>query len=88
MEQYDTVMEGFPIWYVEYRIVDTFLDSYDFSGKTLILFATSGGSGIGSSAETLHEQSGNGNWLGGERFSSGASNTDLQALIEELQQAA
>ena len=47
MEQYDTVFVGFPVWwYVEPRIVDTFLESYDFSGKTLIPFATSGGSGM------------------------------------------
>ena len=47
LAQYDTVFLGFPIWwYVEPRIVDTFLESYDFSGKTLIPFATSGGSGI------------------------------------------
>ena len=45
--KYDTVFIGFPVWwYVEPRIVDTFLESYDFSGKTLIPFATSGGSGI------------------------------------------
>ena len=44
MGQYDTVLVGFPIWwYVEPRIVDTFLESYDFSGKTIIPFATSGG---------------------------------------------
>ncbi len=44
MSQYDTVLVGFPVWwYVEPRIVDTFLESYDFSGKTMIPFATSGG---------------------------------------------
>ena len=54
MEQYDTILIGFPIWwYVEPRIVDTFLDSYDFSGKTIILFATSGGSGFGKTAGDL-----------------------------------
>ena len=43
-EQYDTVFVGFPVWwYVEPRIVDTFLESYDFTGKTMIPFATSGG---------------------------------------------
>ena len=48
IQQYDTVFIGFPIWwYVEPRIVDTFLEHYDFSGKTLIPFATSGGSGLG-----------------------------------------
>ena len=47
MEQYDTILIGFPIWwYVEPRIVDTFLERSDFSGKTVIPFATSGGSGI------------------------------------------
>ena len=54
MAQYDTVLIGFPIWwYVEPRIVDTFLESYDFSGKTLIPFATSGGSGIGKAEKSL-----------------------------------
>ena len=47
IEQYDIVFLGFPVWwYVEPRIVDTFLESYDFSGKAIIPFATSGGSGI------------------------------------------
>ena len=54
MEQYDTVFVGFPVWwYVEPRIVDTFLESYDFSGKTIILFATSGGSGFGKAVASL-----------------------------------
>lgn len=54
MDQYDTVFVGFPIWwYVEPRIVDTFLECYDFSGKTLIPFATSGGSGIGKAEQSL-----------------------------------
>ncbi len=48
MEQYDTVYVGFPIWwYVAPTIINTFLESYDFSGKTVIPFATSGGSGMG-----------------------------------------
>ena len=48
MEEYETVFVGFPVWwYVEPRIIDTFLESYDFSGKTIIPFATSGGSGLG-----------------------------------------
>ena len=48
MEQYDTVFVGFPIWwYVAPTIINTFLESYDFSGKTVIPFATSGGSGMG-----------------------------------------
>ena len=56
MEQYDTILIGFPIWwYVEPRIVDTFLESYDLSGKTLIPFATSGGSGIAKAEKSLKE---------------------------------
>lgn len=54
MAQYDTILVGFPIWwYVEPRIVDTFLERYDFSGKTMIPFATSGGSGIERAAQSL-----------------------------------
>ena len=54
MAQYDTVLVGFPIWwYVEPRIIDTFLESYDFSGKTIIPFATSGGSGIGKAEKSM-----------------------------------
>ena len=54
MAQYDTILIGFPIWwYVEPRIVDTFLESYDFSGKTMIPFATSGGSGIERAERSL-----------------------------------
>ena len=51
---YDAVFVGFPVWwYVEPRIIDTFLESHDFSGKTIILFATSGGSGFGDTAKDL-----------------------------------
>lgn len=54
MAQYDTILVGFPIWwYVEPRIVDTFLESYNFSGKTMIPFATSGSSGIERSEQSL-----------------------------------
>ena len=56
MAQYDTVFVGFPVWwYVEPRIVDTFLEGYDFSGKTLIPFATSGGSGISKAERSLQD---------------------------------
>ena len=54
MDQYDTVFLGFPIWwYVEPRIIDTFLESYDMMGKTVIPFATSGGSGLGKTAQHM-----------------------------------
>ena len=54
MESYDLVFLGFPIWwYVAPTIINTFLETYDFSGKTIILFATSGGSGFGKTVERL-----------------------------------
>lgn len=54
MGSYDVVFVGFPIWwYIEPRIIDTFLESYDFSEKTVIPFATSGGSGLGKTAENF-----------------------------------
>ena len=54
MEQYDTVYVGFPIWwYVAPTIINTFLEAYDFSGKKIVLFATSGGSGFGNTVKEL-----------------------------------
>lgn len=56
MDTYDAVIVGFPIWWgVAPRIIETFLESYDFSGKTIIPFCTSGGSGIGRSDTALHK---------------------------------
>jgi len=55
MESYDTVFVGFPIWwYIAPTIINTFLESYDFAGKTVIPFATSGGSGLGETEENLY----------------------------------
>ena len=74
MEQYDTVFVGFPVWwYVEPRIVDTFLESYDFSGKALIPFATSGGSGIGGAEKSLREHCPRADWKRGRLVNSGAA---------------
>ena len=56
MDSYDKVIVGFPIWWgVAPRVIETFLESYDFNGKTIIPFCTSGGSGVGSSDEKLHK---------------------------------
>ena len=56
MDSYDTVIIGFPIWWgVAPRIIETFLESYDFGGKTIIPFCTSGGSGVGRSDTKLHK---------------------------------
>ena len=56
MDSYDTVVIGFPIWWgVAPRIIETFLESYDFGGKTILPFCTSGGSGVGRSDTELHK---------------------------------
>ena len=54
IENYDTIFLGFPVWwYIAPTIINTFLESYDFTGKTIVLFATSGGSGFGNAADGL-----------------------------------
>ena len=74
MGQYETVFVGFPIWWgVEPRIVDTFLESYDFSGKTLIPFATSGGSGVGRAEKSLRERCPKAAWQQGRLVNSGGA---------------
>lgn len=56
VESYDVIFIGFPIWwYVAPYIINTFLEAYDFSNKTIVLFATSGGSGFGKTAKNLKE---------------------------------
>ena len=67
VEQYDTVFVGFPIWwYVEPRIVDTFLDACSLSGKRVIPFATSGGSGIGKAEKSMQAHCPKANWKSGQ----------------------
>ena len=69
-EQYRNVIIGYPIWWSDApRIMSTFVESYDFGGKTILPFCTSGGSGIGSSAKNLETLAGSGTWLEGQRFS-------------------
>ena len=72
---YDTVFVGFPIWWYQApRIIETFLESGDFAGKTVIPFATSGGSGMGHTQEILQKScSAQTNWLPGRRLASNAS---------------
>ena len=80
MDQYDTVFVGFPIWwYVAPTIINTFLDEYDFSGKTVIPFATSGGSGMGKTLEGL-KKSCNGNLVPGSMFNRSTSLDELRRL--------
>ena len=86
LDGYTTVYIGYPIWWGEEpRIMDTFVESYDFEGKTVIPFCTSGSSGIGNSGEHLKENAGSGNWLEGQRFSGSTTEDELRGWIEGLQ---
>ena len=80
IEQYDVVFIGYPIWWGEApRIMSTFIESYDFSGKTLVAFCTSASSGFGSSDSALRAAASGATWLDGHRFSAGASADDVLA---------
>ena len=86
MDEYDTIILGYPIWHGQApRIISTFLESYDFSGKTIIPFCTSHSSGIGSSASNLHTLcSESTEWLDGKRFAAGVSKESVQNWIGEI----
>ncbi len=85
MDSYQTVFVGFPIWwYVAPRIVNTFLESYDFSGKTIVPFATSGGSGMGKTEEELKKScSPDAAWGKGKMLNGSLSQKELVAWAEE-----
>ncbi len=83
---YKTIYIGFPIWWGEEpRIMDTFVESYNFDGITLIPFCTSGSSGIGRSGSNMESLAGSGTWLDGIRFSGNVSEDDLKSWIDGLQ---
>lgn len=86
MDDYDTLILGYPIWHGQApRIISTFLESYDFSGKTIIPFCTSHSSGIGSSTDNLHALcSDSVNWLEGKRFEAGTSKEVLEEWLGSL----
>ena len=85
MDKYDAVFLGYPIWWGQApKIIYTFLESYDFSGKTIIPFCTSGSSGIGSSATNLHSLVSGAEWDSGRRFSSGSSQSTVEAWIDTI----
>ena len=85
VDSYDTIYLGFPIrWGDVPKIILTFLDTYDLSGKTVIPFCTSGGSGISTSMNTLRNYNQNINWIDGEQFSSGASKNAIESWINSL----
>lgn len=85
MGSYDVVFVGFPIWwYVEPRIIDTFLESYDFSGKTVIPFATSGSSGLGKTAENFKKILGANTTVKDGKLLTRASESDVSSWVKSL----
>ena len=84
-DSYDTVFIGYPIWWGEAAWpVDSFVENNDFTGKTVIPFATSASSGIGESGQLLADLAGTGDWQEGQRFSSSADEADVQEWIDGL----
>ena len=85
IDSYDTIFLGYPIWWGrEPRIIDTFLESYDFSDKTVIPFCTSGSSGIETSEKNISELVTIGNLLEGRRFPAGAAKDDVKTWYDTL----
>ena len=85
LDGYSTIFIGYPIWWGEEpRILCTFVESHDFTDKTVIPFCTSGGSGMGRSGEDLAKLAGTGNWLKGTRHSGSISEDELLAWVEGL----
>ena len=85
MEQYDVVFIGYPIWWGQApKIISTFLESYDWSGKIIVPFCTSGSSSIGSSASNLESLTSGAEWLSGRRFSGSASQDELLGWADSL----
>lgn len=85
IDKYDVVFIGYPIWWGDApRIISTFLESYDFSGKTIAAFCTSGGSDIDASVLNLKQFAENADWLGGQRFSGGSDYDEIEEWINSL----
>ena len=85
-DSYDTVFIGYPIWWgIAAWPANGFIEANDFTGKTVIPFCTSSSSGLGESGELLAEMAGTGDWQEGQRFRSGASESDVAALVESLE---
>ena len=85
MGQYGVVFISYPIWHGQApRIISTFLESYDFSGKTIVPFCTSHSSGIGNSDTNLHSLAPNAHWLPGQRFAGGTTRDEIEQWIGSL----
>ena len=88
IDDYDTIFVGFPIWwYTAPRIINTFLESYDLSGKTIIPFATSGGSGFGKTNEALKPSCPNAKLLEGKVLKGSSDKAELSAWANGLLKA-
>ena len=84
MAQYDTVFVGFPIWwYREPSIIDTFMEAYDLTGKTVVPFATSGGSGLGDSYKNMQALAPGAKVYDGEKFSQTVSEKSLKEWADK-----
>ena len=84
MADYDVVFVGFPIWwYVEPRIIDTFLEAYDFAGKTIVPFATSGGSGLGQAPIRMQQLAPGSEVKSGRLLNGHQSTRDLREFAEK-----
>lgn len=82
---YDTIFVGFPIWwYVAPTVINTFLEAYDFSGKKIVLFATSGSSGFGKTLEGLQPSAPNAEMIVGEVLNGGPDEKKLKAFAEKF----
>ena len=85
MEDYDVIFLGYPIWWGQApKIISTFLESYDLSGKTIVPFCTSASSPLGSSVTKLQDLTGSATWLEGRRFSGGASRSTVESWVNGL----
>lgn len=84
-DSYDTVFIGYPIWWgIAAWPTDTFVQSNDFTGKTVIPFCTSTSSDLGESGKLLEEKAGTGNWLEGKRFSSSVAEEEIVNWVDSL----
>lgn len=84
MSKYDTIVLGYPIWWAQApKIMYTFIESYDFTNKTILPFCTSGSSPIGSSATNLAKSAPKANWLEGKRFAAGTNKETFNSWLDE-----
>ena len=84
-EEYDTILIGYPIWWgIAAWPVNTFVKENNFEGKTVIPFCTSASSSLGQSGELLQKEANSGNWKEGHRFSSSASDSDIQKWTDSI----